>query len=553
MAHAAPGNLEATPPAERALTAAIVALGLGLRACGFTEPWVNPDEGIYFHLAHARSPADLFDGITQNAHPPLQYLLLYAMAGLSGEFSWLRATSLVAGSLAVYAMIRLGKEAAGWRTGLLAGAALAVAPGAIALSQLMRPYALLTLLLTVATWFGLRALRTGERRDLVLHTAALGLALSTHYAAYLSAPWFGALLLSDAFRRGRSPRARLERIVAQAALAAITLSAYLLHLRPHLMGGALQREAQRGWLAPFMPDSTLEAWLGFVGAQGYLFGPALEPIAPLLFIAGLGWCLATGRWRLALLSGGVVASALTAALFHWLPLGATRHSSYLAVFTLPVLAAPLGALWKKGWRAWGPLAACSALVLAWPQTPRSWIGAETALAHTPAHALEHVTSRQAVNRLLARVAPWTREPTLILMDRQTFYFLAPVLHGLSAPERHGRGAVLAGFRWGGADVVVSQAWTLRVGSERREAPDHLDGFLERADRALPALAIPERTTGALLLGGWNVANYERLRGRAPAGSLDDWRSEPGLVSARVDWSRYLAGRTPRHESRDGNE
>ena len=65
-----------------------------------------------------------------------------------------------------------------------------------------------------------------------------------------------------------------------AALAALALSAYLLHLRPHLMGGALQREAQRGWLAPFMADSGLEAWLGFVGAQGYLFGAALEPIAP---------------------------------------------------------------------------------------------------------------------------------------------------------------------------------------------------------------------------------------------------------------------------------
>ena len=193
MAQAAPGNLEAPPPAARALTAAIVALGLGLRAWGFDDAWVNPAEGIYFQLAHARSPGDLLDGITQNAHPPLQYLVLYGMASLSGEFSWLRAASLLTGSLAVYAIIRLGEETAGWRAGLLAGAALAVAPGAIALSQLMRPYALLTLLLTAATWFALRAVRTGERRDLVLHTTALALALCTHYAAYLAAPWFGVL------------------------------------------------------------------------------------------------------------------------------------------------------------------------------------------------------------------------------------------------------------------------------------------------------------------------------------------------------------------------
>ena len=53
-----------------------------------------------------------------------------AAAPCSGGFAVLRAPSLVAGTLAIYAMVRLGHEAVGWRTGLVAGVLLAVSPGA---------------------------------------------------------------------------------------------------------------------------------------------------------------------------------------------------------------------------------------------------------------------------------------------------------------------------------------------------------------------------------------------------------------------------------------
>ncbi len=131
------------------------------------------------------------------------------------------------------------------------------------------------------------------------------------------------------------------------------------------------------------------------------------------------------------------------------------------------------------------------------------------------------------------------------MDRQTFAFLAPYLHELSAPSRHGRGAVLAGFRWGSADVVVSRAWTLRVNDHEPLARGHLRHFLTRADQALPQLGIPERSDGALVVGGWHVERYaalvERDRALAPEGdgAVRDWKLAAGLASARVDWPRYV--------------
>ena len=80
-----------TVPRQAEWTAlGVVALGFALRAHGFSEPWLNPDEGIYFQLATARSWQHLVDGIASNAHPPLQYLLLRAVALFSHDFGVLR-------------------------------------------------------------------------------------------------------------------------------------------------------------------------------------------------------------------------------------------------------------------------------------------------------------------------------------------------------------------------------------------------------------------------------------------------------------------------------
>lgn len=555
MARPFPGTSNAAPSYVRPLAGAIIVLGFGLRASGFTEPWLNPDEGIYYQLAVSRSWSHFFEGVANNAHPPLQYLLLRGLSALSSDFTFLRSPSLLAGTLTIYAMIRLGTEAAGWRTGLLAGAAVALAPGAIVLSQVMRPYALLLLLLTTAAWLGLRTLRTHRPRDLILHTLALGLALCTHYAAYLALPVFAALLLGDAFLADRTLRERVRRCAAQGVLVSVGFAAYSLHVQPFLLGGPLQREAQRGWLAPFMHDGAFDTWLGFIDAQRYLFGAAFEVPAVLLFLLGLVALLMQRRWAPALLGAGVAGAAAIAAALELLPLGSTRHSVYLAAFTVPVMAAPPAALWARGWRLWLPAAALAGVIVAWPAVPRAWLGADQLQTRNPA---EHVTSAHAVRRTLEAIEPWTHEPNLIVVDRQTFYFLAPIFHRLSSPDRHGRGAVLAGFRWGEADVVVSQAWTLRVGPGGRDAPGHLRHFLGRADRALPGLQIRNREAGALLFGGWNVERYAALEAHAQPSRVEGWRVEPGLVRARIDWRQYqseAADRPPAatHESPDRNE
>ena len=533
----------AAPRSAEAVALAIGASGGGVRAHGCLDPWLNPDEGTYFQLALARSWEDFFAGVVANAHPPLQYLILRGLSAISTDFAWLRAPSLIAGSLAVYAMGRLGREAAGWRTGLLAGALLAVSPGSILLSQVMRPYALLLLLLTTSAWMALRHLRTHAPRDLVLHALTLGLAMMTHYSAFVTAPVFGALLLGEAIASRRPLRELALRGAAQGPLLALAFASWWLHLRPYLLGQPLQTEAQRGWLEPFLHDGVRDSWLGFVGVQRYLLGSDLEAVAVLLFtLGGLGLLLAR-RYPLVVLSSGVLAAAAGAALLDQLPFGSSRHSAYLATFTLPVIAASVGLAWDRGWRHGTAAVAAVSAALVWPGPARTLTGADRLQTR---NTIEHVASAESIRAGVAEIESWTRQPRLIVMDRQTFVFLAPYLHRLSAASRHGRGAVLAGFRWGSADVVVSRAWTLRVDDRRALASGHLRNFLTRADQALPRLHITQRSDGALVIGGWHVERYaslvERDRKLAPEGdgAVRDWKLAPGLASAQVDWRRYLA-------------
>lgn len=534
-----------TPPRNEAIglmprhagviTAAVVALGFLLRAHGFLDPWLNPDEGIYYQLTLARSWDHFLEGVVSNAHPPLQYLLLRAIGGLSSDFAVLRVPSLVAGTLAVYAVIRLGHEAVSWRTGLIAGVLLAASPGAIMLSQVMRPYALLMALLAAAAWLAFRHLRTGQLWDLVAHTMLLALAVSTHYAAFVALPAFGGLLVGEALAARRPRRELLQRCAAQTALLGVVVLAYLLHLRPHLIGGFLQREAQRGWLGPYMHESVFESWLGFIGVQRYLFGQWFEAPAVILFAAGLVMLIARRRLPFALLVSGVVATAVAAAMLQLLPLGSTRHSAYLGIFTLPVVAAPIGLMWDRSRRQAAVAAGLVAAAVIWPAAPRLLTGAQRLDTRS---LNEHVTSAAAVRTRIAEIEEWTREPMLIVIDRQTFRFLAPIFHSLSSPDRHGPGAVLAGFPWGRADVIVSQAWTLRVGAQRPFTRGHLAEFLDRAERALPHLQIQHRRNGGLLVAGWNVPDYAVLAPTAGPTVVRDFDLEPGIATARIDWRAY---------------
>ena len=80
----------------------LVALGFVLRARGLSEYWLNPDEGIYYSSLTAGSFGDFWAEVLANAHPPLYYLLLRGVGLLTWDFVWLRGTSLLFGTAAIW-------------------------------------------------------------------------------------------------------------------------------------------------------------------------------------------------------------------------------------------------------------------------------------------------------------------------------------------------------------------------------------------------------------------------------------------------------------------
>ncbi|HEX3239951.1 MAG TPA: glycosyltransferase family 39 protein [Solirubrobacterales bacterium] len=122
-------------------------------------------------------------GYSESA-PPLYYALAWVWTQLTGTGEvGLRSLSALAGAATIPVAFFIGEELRGRRTGLMAAALVAVNPMLLWYSQEARAYALLVLLCALSLLFCLRAVRNGQRRDLVLWGLASGLAMATHYFA----------------------------------------------------------------------------------------------------------------------------------------------------------------------------------------------------------------------------------------------------------------------------------------------------------------------------------------------------------------------------------
>ena len=92
---------------------ALVVVGFVLRVRGLSEYWLNPDEGIDYGILTAGSFGDFWTGVIANAHPPLYYLVLRGAGFLTWDFVWLRGTSLLFGTAAIWLFWLLGRELGG--------------------------------------------------------------------------------------------------------------------------------------------------------------------------------------------------------------------------------------------------------------------------------------------------------------------------------------------------------------------------------------------------------------------------------------------------------
>jgi mannosyltransferase len=118
------------------------------------------------------------------SNPPLYYVIAWGWAKMFGFGEvGLRSLSALFGAAIVPVAYFIGRELSGRRAGLITAAIVAVNPMLIWYSQEARSYSLLAFFAAVSLLFFLRALRTGDNRDLALWSLASIGALTSHYFA----------------------------------------------------------------------------------------------------------------------------------------------------------------------------------------------------------------------------------------------------------------------------------------------------------------------------------------------------------------------------------
>ena len=171
-----------TPPAATVL--ALTVGGLILRLFASRGLWL--DEATEVSQAHLSYGGMLHQLATTDVHPPLHHTVLWLTVRVLGDGEVaVRLPSLIAGTLLIPLLYRVGSELYDRRAGLAAAALGAVAPFPVWYSDEARMYAFFMLFATLAIWMQVRAVRRGRTADWVGYALASAALLWNQYFSVL--------------------------------------------------------------------------------------------------------------------------------------------------------------------------------------------------------------------------------------------------------------------------------------------------------------------------------------------------------------------------------
>ena len=323
----------------------LLAAAAVLRLPGLADWQLSWDDMWHLQDAMQDSTAQVLGrNLFSQVHGPFHYLVLHGLASASGSTLALRLHSLVPSLLLVPIFYLLGRELFGRGAGLFLAAGAALSYRLVVLGQVLRPYPLELLLLSLSLVCLLVHQRRGGRALLVGYGACALLATLTHVSALI--PTFVVAVVWAVLIGRHRGRAR--------GLVWLILNGLL--LTPGALWGLAQLHFASARLAA--SGSDLDRFLShfYYFREMFPAGP-IEALAHLLQMirffafdpqgasavswilvgvtcAGVGLMVRDGR-RLALaLSGGVVALGLSLGLMGIFPFSANRHCVYLIPFLL---------------------------------------------------------------------------------------------------------------------------------------------------------------------------------------------------------------------------
>lgn len=525
---------------------ALVAAALALRLPGYLGWWFNPDEAIYLEVATTNAERARAM-VAHNAHPPLQYLMLRALARFGDAPWWLRLPSLVAGVALVPLLYAAVRRLATPRAALVAAALAAASPSAIALSGVMRPYALQQAALAAALLGWAAWIAGGGAAWLAALALGLCAALGLQYSSFAALAAFGGATLALLAARALPLRRGLALAAALVAPTAAAAYLYVAHIAPQLEGSALQAEARDGWLQAQFADGVGAALRRVHALFEGLFG--LPVVAwGLAVVALVVGARARGATRL-VLPLVALAAALALSMLGKYPLGGSRHSAWLLVFLAPLVAEGAAELMRAPKRSAAVAGSILTLVLVAGSARE---GVRLTRGRALGEFLPEGTVRPGEPReVLERLKQSIDADAVVLTDQQSLNLLRAALDSQAPILRKGGDSGLGRATVGDRTYLFlasdparprDMVWELAWQRERVGEPWHLARALELLETR-PQLAANAREHGLwLLLGGWSANLAHAPTDARPL--YDDSAGGPGLGLFRLDreaYAAYLAG------------
>lgn len=285
--------------------AIVSVIGLALRLANITKSSIWHDEG-YSAMLISEPVMDIIARTARDVHPPLYYIAQHYWSGLFGVSELgLRSFSVAVGILTIPAVYFLAKRLFAHES-LARTAALftACAPFLVRYSQEARMYALVALLLILATYCLVRALQDRTAGWWVAYSALIAASLYTHYYTVfiIAAHW---LYMMAQTRKGEGLRLKpwwLANLGAVALFAIWLPAAY----------AQFTRVQAAFWIPPVNILTLPNTLMQFLTFSDSLAG---------IYKIGLG----------------VIAAGLMAGLVIW----ARRYRAGVLLLTLYTLAAPI--------------------------------------------------------------------------------------------------------------------------------------------------------------------------------------------------------------------
>ncbi|MHC5063523.1 MAG: glycosyltransferase family 39 protein [Planctomycetota bacterium] len=524
------------------LALGLLALGLTLRIGGLSGYWLNPDEGIYYRIATETDGSRLQALIFSNAHPPFFYLLLLAMAGVSENFVWLRVPSLVGGCLAIVGVYMVGRRLAGTTAGLCAGLMMALSPGAIQQSEIIRPYGVLLAILAWSFFFLLRYLSDRRRKDLWAYSLLLFLGIGWHYSVFIIAAGLVPLYLGMIARKRFCSRELLHLVMAHLPAALLAGGLFWTHIQAKLMGQGIQATAQDGWLSIFFPDSASEMLRCFQGVFFLSLGEDYAGAGMLLFLLGLVFAGLGRAWASLSIVLGCLVVAMIMAILEQYPLGHSRHSIYLLPVILIPISQAVGLPLRKPLKVSLVWVVLLGLVALFPRTLNGFSGVDAVQFSRVGEQLSKWDTMDRVRRILMDEQEKGR---VMIMDDKTLHVMIPIFRPDWRRFRRRPGPPLySHFRWGDCWVIYSGTWSLHAGIGDRDESKSLEALVNAVDRRLPQIGIKENEDVLILNAGWSrplAADLKKLDGEQARGEklLSGGYSLKGMTMLNLNMRRYL--------------